>query len=73
MTLTSMLSKGQLDFFFSKVDSVPRVEPSVGIELKTLKPRPELRSRVRCLTNLPPRRRMGQLRFKANCWKIINK
>ena len=34
---------------------MPRVEPNAGLELTTLRSRPELKSRVRCLTNEPPR------------------
>jgi len=33
---------------------MPRVEPDVGLELMTLRSRPELKLRVRCLTE-PPR------------------
>ena len=38
-------------FFFPKVGSTPSVEPNTGLELTTLRSRPELRSRVRPLTD----------------------
>ena len=44
------LCRNVLIFFF-KVGFMPSMEPNVGLELMTLRSRPELRSRVRCLTN----------------------
>ena len=38
-------------FFFFKVGSMPSMEPSVGLELTTLRSRPELISAIRLLTN----------------------
>ena len=36
---------------FFKVGSTPSTEPNMGLELTTLRSRPELRSRVSCLTD----------------------
>lgn len=36
---------------FFKVGSLPSMEPNAELELMTLKLRPEMRSRVGCLTN----------------------
>jgi len=41
----------EIIWFFLKVDSMPSVDPNTGLELMTLRSRPELRSRVGCLTN----------------------
>ena len=41
----------KLAFFFFLVVFTSCAEPNVGLELMTLRSRPELRSRVRCLTD----------------------
>ena len=49
------------NLLFFKAGSTPSLEPEVELELTALRSRPEVRSRVRHLTELPRRPKIGKL------------
>ena len=52
---------------------MPSVEPDVGLELTTLRSRPELRSRVGCLTDCGPQVPLSSFRFTRRVAKPVQR